>query len=88
MNTKQRWTLAGAGLAIATALAFWAATGFHIFTKQQIAITEVDEFLGTETIVWKDVFIVGLDIAGTVIAAAVVLGGLLYWSFRTRVARV
>lgn len=87
MNTRQRWTFATVGLIVATSFVLWAATGFNIYTKQQIPIEEVDDLLGVKVIVWKDVFMVGLDIAGTVALAALVIGAIVYVALRTRVPK-
>jgi hypothetical protein len=63
MNKKQKYISIITAILIAVTAGLWIGTGAHIFTKQQIAVEQKDELLGTSYIVWEDVTMVGLDIA-------------------------
>lgn len=84
LNTAQHRTLAATAALLLGDLALWGATGFHLLTKQQLPVEMTDDLLGTSYIVWKDVSMVGLDIAGPAAAVIVTLGLVLLRVLRTR----
>lgn len=86
MNSKQKMVLIGAGIVVVIVLALWIGTGAEVFTKQQVPVEHVDAMFGTTTIVWKDVFVFGLDIAAIAAAVALVVGGMFLYAVRTRSA--
>ncbi len=84
MNTRQKVSLWSGILLAAASLALWGATGFSLFTRQQIPVRQTDDLLGTTYIVWKDVFMVGLDLALPIAVAALVLGAGIAYLLRTK----
>jgi hypothetical protein len=84
LNRNQQYTLVAAAALLLGDLALWGATGFNLLTRQQVPVAMTDELLGTSYIVWRNVFIVGLDIAGPAAAGIAALGALLLRVFRPR----
>ena len=86
LNKKQKTTLIATLLVFAAAVAVWANGGFSLFTRQQVPVQVYDELLGTSYTEWKDAMIVGLDIVGPVVLAALTAGLLLIRFFRTKLS--
>lgn len=84
MNQTQKVILIVAIALILGALGLWAGTGFHVLTKSEIPVEEIDELFGTKTIVWQEAFIVGLDFAGPATIAILAVAALLMLVTRRR----
>lgn len=88
MTGKQRITLISGATLLAALAITWFAMGAQVFTKTQVPVTQIDELLGLETIVWKDTFLLGLDLAGPAALVLLAVTGLLFRLFRARSPRV
>ena len=83
MNKKQKTTLYISLSIILLSITIWQLYGGDIFTKTEVLIEVKDELFGT-TKKWKDQFVWGLDLTGIISAAAVIVGGVLIFLFRTK----
>lgn len=84
MNKKQKLTLIIAIVLIAAILIYWQTQGGEIFTKTQVQVERVDELFNTTYMEWEDRFVLGLDYAGTIAGAIVVISGVMIFIFRNK----
>lgn len=84
MNKKQKLTLIIAIILIAAILIYWQTQGGEIFTKTQVQVERVDELFNTTYMEWEDRFVLGLDYAGTIAGAIVVISGVMIFILRNK----
>jgi hypothetical protein len=88
MNGRQRITLISGATLLAGLVIAWLAMGAQVFTKSQVPVRQIDTLLGLETIVWKDTFLLGLDLAGPAALVLLAVIGVLFRLFRARSPRI
>ncbi|MCX6155036.1 MAG: hypothetical protein NT007_12860 [Candidatus Kapabacteria bacterium] len=57
----------------------WVAHGTNIYTKDKVPVITKDEMFGTESTEWKPEFHLGLEFAGPIMAASLIIT---FFSFR------
>ena len=84
MNKTQRGIGLTAMILLLVIGIVWAVTGFHILTKTEIPVEQVDDLFGTKTIIWQKTCIVGLDILGPAMISIILVTVLLLFIKRSR----
>ncbi|MCJ7554092.1 MAG: hypothetical protein MUO34_09425 [Ignavibacteriaceae bacterium] len=84
MNKNQKMILIVAILLVAVVLIYWQIQGGEIFTKTQVLVEKADGLFNITYKEWEDKFVLGLDYAGAVSGAIVVLSGFLIYLFRNK----
>ncbi|MCH7722941.1 MAG: hypothetical protein IIC76_06315 [Bacteroidetes bacterium] len=87
MNKKQKITLVVGFILVISALLLWLAHGGDIFTKTEVLIEKKDELFDTTYKEWEDKIVVGLDYAGSFSALVVVVTGVFFFLFRTKILK-
>lgn len=84
LNNKQKLVLIIVLLLTLSAVITWIGFGREIFTKTHVLVEKKDEVLGRTYKEWKNQFVPGLDYTLGFIAVIFLIGGFLYWKFRTK----
>ncbi len=84
MNKKQRIIIFICSVLIVIPVIIWISDGCKIFTQTKVLVEKKDELFGTTYHIWKDQFILGLDLTGLISAIIIVTGTVLFFIFKKK----